>query len=223
MRTRRFVIAVAAVLSGCGQPTEAANLTSNSQLSGQRAAPVRFDVAGVHVGDSVDAAAATLRQRGWVVDIQRGGWSFEDYVRRSQAQAAGSSASPRLDGPQALSARKNGEFIFARVRASPSGGLIETISYTSPGAGRTRDQMLAEVQARYGPAVRRTPRSADWRICVRAEPACGRNPSQFNHIEFEVGRQLEISVFPGVTERRQWQASFDAALRARVGPAQSTY
>lgn len=142
MRTRRFVIAVAACLSGCGQPTEAANLTSDSQPSGQRAAPVRFDVAGVHVGDGVDAAAATLRQRGWVVEIQRGGWSFDDHVRRAQAQAAGRSVSPRLDGPQALSARKNGEFIFARVRASPSGGLIETISYTSPGAGRTRDRIL---------------------------------------------------------------------------------
>lgn len=223
MPTRSFIFAAAAVLSGCGQPTEAANLTTNAQAIGQRSAPVRFDVAGVHVGDAVDGAAATLRQRGWVVEIQRGGWSFEDFVRRAQAQAAGRAASPRLDGPQALSARKNGEFIFARVRASPSGGIIETVSYTSPGAGRTRDQMLAEVQARYGPAVRRTPRSADWRICVRAEPACGRNPSQFNRIEFEVGPELEISVFPGVTERRQWQATFDAALRARVGPAQSTY
>jgi hypothetical protein len=83
--------------------------------------------------------------------------------------------------------------------------------------------MLAEVQARYGPAFRRTPRSADWRICSQAEPVCGRNPSQFNRIEFEVGPELEISIFPGVTERRQWQATFDAALRARVGPAQSTY
>lgn len=223
MRIRSFVFAAAAILSGCGQPTEAANLTTDTQAIGQRSAPVRFDIAGIRVGDTVEGAAATLRQRGWVVEVQRGGWSFDDHVRRAQAQAAGRSISPRLDGPQALSARKNGEFLFARVRASPSGGLIETISYTGAGAGRTRDQMLAEVQARYGPAVRRTPRSADWRICVRAEPACGRNPSQFNRIEFEVGAELEISVFPGVTERRQWQATFDAALRARVGPAQSTY
>jgi hypothetical protein len=173
MRTRSFVIAAAAVLSGCGQPTEAANLTDNAQAVGQRSAPVRFDVAGVRVGDAVDAAAASLRQRGWTVDVQRGGWSFEDYVRRAQAQAAGRAASPRLDGPQALSARKNGEFIFARVRASPGGGIIETVSYTSPGAGRTREQMLAEVQARYGPGVPRTPRSADWRICVRQSPLAG--------------------------------------------------
>jgi hypothetical protein len=229
MRTRRFVIAVAAVLSGCGQPTEAANLTSDSRSSGQRATPVRFDVAGVHVGDSVDAAAATLRQRGWVVDIPRGGWSFEDYVRRAQAQAAGRSASPRLDGPQALSARKDGEFIFARVRASPSGGIIETVSYTSPGAGRTREQILAEVQARYGPGVRRTPRSADWRICVRAEPACGRNPSQFNHIQFEVGPSSRSPFFPELSKggsgrrasmRRCARASARRSLRTEgAGPS----
>jgi hypothetical protein len=223
MRPRSFVFAAAVFVSACGQPTEAANLTADTQGIGQRSAAVRFDVAGVHVGDAVDAAAAILRQRGWFVEVQRGGWSFEDYVRRAQAQAVGNAASPRLDGPQALSARKNGEFIFARVQTSPAGGVIETISYTSPGAGRTREQMLAEVQARYGPAVRRTPRSADWRICVRVEPVCARNPSQFNRIEFEVGSELEISVFPGATERRQWQAAFDAALRARVGPAQSTY
>jgi hypothetical protein len=223
MRPKSFVITAAAILSGCGQPTEAANLSADTQALGQRSAPVRFDIAGVHVGDSVAAAAATLRQRGWVVDVQGRGWSFDDHVRRAQAEAAGRGASPRLDGPQAVSARKNGEFIFARVRTFPTGGLIETISYTSPGGGRSRDQMLAEVQARYGPATRRTARSADWRICVRAEPVCGRNPSQFNWIHFEVGPELEISIFPGATDRQQWQAAFDAALRARVGPTRSTY
>lgn len=90
LRTRSYVIA-AAVLSGCGQPTEAANLTADAQAIGQRSAPARFDVAGVHVGDPVDAAAVTLRRRGWVVDVQGRGWSFDDHVRRAQAQAAGRS------------------------------------------------------------------------------------------------------------------------------------
>lgn len=224
MRLRQYLLAAALTLSGCAEQNGAANAATDAQSSGQRvAAPTRFDIAGVRVGDGVDAAAAMLRQRGWTVDIERRGWSFDDFVRREQARAAGRSYSPRMDGPQTLSARRNGEFVFARVRTSPSGGLIETISYTSPGAGRTRDQMIAEVQGRYGPARRRTARSSDWRICAPAEPVCGRNPSQYNHVIFETGTELEISIFPGVAERRQWQAEFDAALRARVGPVQSTY
>lgn len=217
----RFIyhLAAMALLSSCGEPGEAAD--TNAETATHVAAAPQFDIAGVKLGQTVEEAEATLRERGFVVQITGGGWTFEDYVGRARAQAAGNQYyRPRLDGPKGLQARRPGEQIHIELQPAAEGAIVESISYTSPASGRTREQMADELRARYGSIGRPHGRG---KICVLAEPRCGDRSLRFNHIMAQMGETLHLLLAPGAEDRARWQSSFDAALRERLGTAASSF
>lgn len=125
------------MLVACGQSSDAAPVTSRAEPP--RLSPTRFDVAGVAVGDSLRTATAALRDRGFTVHVFNGGWTFDDWVENSRAKAEGRMPRVKAGGPKELQARKGVEFIYANLRASGEGAVIETVGYTAPSNGRPRE------------------------------------------------------------------------------------
>jgi hypothetical protein len=219
MRAQFYLTTGLLLLAGCGQPSDAAPAHSRAEQA--QPSPTRFDVAGVAVGDSLRTAAAALRDRGFTVHVFNGGWTFDDWVENSRAKAEGRMPQVKADGPKELQARKGVEFIYANLRASGDGPIIETVGYTAPSNGRPREQLIAEVARRYSNGFQ--PRPTMYRICAKGEPACTRSQPEANYVQFTPDDPLKILLFAGARQERQWRADFDAALRKRLGPAPSSF
>jgi hypothetical protein len=219
MRVQFYPAAGLLMLAGCGQASDAA--PARSQAEQPRPSPTRFDVAGVAVGDSLRSAAAALRDRGFTVRVFNGGWTFDDWVENSRAKAEGRMPRVKADGPKQLQARKGVEFIYAEVRASGDGPVLESVGYSTPSNGRPREQLIAEVKTRYSSGFQ--PRPAMYRICAKGDPACTRSQPEANYVQFTPDDPFRISLYPGAQQERKWRAEFDAALRKRLGPAPASY
>jgi hypothetical protein len=219
MRLRYYLATGLLMLAGCGQSSDAA--PAPTQPRGKPTAAARFDIAGVAVGDSLRTAAAALRDRGFTVHAFNGGWTFDDWVENSRAKAEGRMPRVKADGPKELQARKGVEFIYANVRASGDGPILETVGYTAPSNGRPREQLIAEVTRRYSSGFQ--PRPTMYRICAKGEPACTRSQPEANYVQFTPDDPLKILLFAGGRQERQWRADFDAALRKRLGPAPASF
>lgn len=76
------------------------------------------------------------------------------------------------NGVAMLNARKGDETLVVRFRPMPSGDLVSGVTYAAPAAGRTPEQIAAEMTKRYGkPGVSTVARSiyeASW--CTGGEP-----------------------------------------------------
>jgi hypothetical protein len=219
MRAQFYLTTGLLLLAGCGQQSDAA--PAHSRAEQPQPSPTRFDVAGVAVGDSLRTAAAALRDRGFTVLVFNGGWTFDDWVENSRAKAEGRMPQVKADGPKELQARKGVEFIYANLRASGAGPIIETVGYTAPSNGRPREQLIAEVTRRYSSGFQ--PRPNMYRICAKGEPACTRSQPEANYVQFTPDDPFKILLFAGARQERQWRADFDAALRKRLGPAPSSF
>jgi hypothetical protein len=220
MKLQRYTAAGLIVLAASGPSGEAANGQGTAAAAPRTAA--KFDIAGVSLGDSVAAATAALKQRGFTVDVSTGAFSFEDWVRKSQAAAKGQDPMPKLDGIRDLSARKGAEHIYLPVRAFPGGGIIESISYTVPSNGRSPAEMIAAVKARYPKGWQ--PRPTMFRLCAPGDPDCTRSLPQENYIQFDPGvTTFGIHLFPGRQQELQFRSSFDAELRKRVGQTHTSF
>jgi hypothetical protein len=207
------------MLAGCGQASDAA--PTKGQPSRGANAPQRFDVAGVAVGDSLTAATANLRKRGFATTLDTGEWSFDDWVESSRAKAAGRFPNPKANGPRRLHARKGVEYIYADIQVSADGGVLKSVRYTAPSNGRTPTELVAEVTARYGRGSQLN--SAMNRICAAGEPDCRKSNPQETYVQYGAGGELVISLQPGLRQMRQWTAEFDAAMRKRLGPVPSSF
>jgi hypothetical protein len=219
MRVVNHLILGTLMLAGCGQPSDAA--PARRQAEQPLPASTRFDVAGVAVGDSLRSASAALRDRGFTVRVFNGGWTFDDWVENSRAKAEGRMPQVKAEGPKELQARKGVEFIYANLRASGDGPIIETVGYTAPSNGRPREQLIAEVRSRYSSGFQ--PRPAMYRICAKGEPACTRSQPEANYVQFTPDDPFKILLFAGAQQEKRWRAEFDAALRKRLGPAPASY
>lgn len=222
MRVQAYTAAALIVLAACGPSGEPANGQGTATAAGWKSG-TKFDVAGVSLGDSVAAATAALKQRGFTVATSGGAFSFEDWVRKSQAAAKGrQDPMPKLDGIRDLTARKGAEQIYLPVRAFPNGGIIESIIYTVPSNGRSQAEMIAAVKARYPNSWQ--PRPTMFRLCGKGDPDCTRSLPQGNYIQFDPGvTTFAIRLFAGRQQQLQFRASFDAELRKRVGETPSSF
>lgn len=219
MRVRHYLAGSLLMLSACGEATDAA--PPKQQPATQAAAATRFDIAGVAVGDSLTSATAALKERGFTVEIFTGGWSFDDHVNASRAKAEGRLANPKVDAPKRLQARKGVEAIYAEMRATGDGNVIEMVSYSAPANGRPAEQLIQEVKTRYASGVQ--PRPGSDRLCAKSDAACtGRQPAQ-NYVTFDARDPFQITLFAGSEQQRRWRSDFEASLRKRLGPAPSSF
>jgi hypothetical protein len=223
MRSGHYLAVGLLTLAGCGQPSDAAAANSEARAQSSRGstAAKRFDVAGVAVGDSLAAATATLRQKGFTTSLDTGEWSFDDWVEASRAKAAGRFPNPKANGPRRLQARKGVEYIYADIQVSADGGVLKSVRYAAPSNGRTPTELVAEVTGRYGRGAQLNP--AMNRICAAGEPDCRKSNPQETYVQYGAGGELVISLQPGLRQMRQWTADFDAAMRKRIGPVPSSF
>lgn len=219
MRGRYYLTAGLLLLTGCGQAADA--VPPHKQPQPPAAASSRADVAGVALGDSVQAATATLRQRGFDVVIEKGGYSFGDLIESARAKAAGRFPDPKLDGPQRLHARKGVETIEAEIDASPEGGYLKRVIYSAPSNGRPAAEMAAIIIERYGSGRQVDRRLA--RICARTDTDCSKSNPQQNYIQYSTGDKMGIALLAGVQQRIRWKDEFDAAMRKRLRPVPSSF
>lgn len=202
------------MLAACGHSSDAA--APKQQPRQSAAAPKRFDISGVSVGDSLAAATATLRQQGFTTSLDTGEWSFDDWVEASRAKAAGRVPSPKANGPRRLHARKGAEYIYADIKVSADGGLLESVTYKAPANGRPAAALVAEVTKRYASGAQLNPTMN--RICAASEPDCRKSNPQESYVQYSAGSELQIALYPGFRQMRQWTADFNAAMRKRLGP-----
>jgi hypothetical protein len=219
MRAGNYVTIGLLMLGGCGQSSEAAPAKPHPKA--QAAAPARFDLAGVAVGDSLASATAALRQRGFSIEMHTGTWSFNDWVENSRAKSLGRSTYIPANAPKGFYARKGPELITAELRASSEGMVVESVTYTAPSNGRPPEQLIREVKARY-PNGHQASRGA-YRICATSDAGCDRRQPEENYIQFTPTDPFRILLFPGAAQERKWRADFDAALHKRLGPAPSSF
>lgn len=219
MRVGHHLTIAMLLLAGCGQSGDAA---APKQQPGQSASTTqRFEIAGVSVGDSLAAATETLRKRGFTTSVTTGEWSFDDWVEASRAKAAGRFPNPKANGPRRLHARKVLETIYADIQVSADGGVLKSVNYTAPSNGRPPAELIAEVTARYARGAQLNPRMN--RICAAGDPDCRKSNPQQTYVQYGAGRELVISLFPGLQQMRQWDADSNAAMRKRLGPVPSSF
>jgi hypothetical protein len=218
MRLLMLPFALASLMA-CGESSTAAEAQKRSQAEAAKA----FEVAGVKLGDSVATAKAALEQRGFEVQIDSSSWSYEDKLNNAIAEAEGRSFTPKLNGVRSLWAIKDGERVDAKIRQTSPGGRVDGVTYTSAANGRSRAQMIEEVQGRYGRTLDNAQRSDILSICASDEPSCQARSLKRNYISFTPGDPLLINLFPGADKHSEWEAEFKAAVAAKVGPRPSSF
>ena len=218
MRSLMVPFALASLVA-CGESSTAAE--AQRRPSGQASKP--FELAGVKLGDSVATAKAALEQRGFKVEIDSSSWSYEDKLNNAIAEAEGRSFRPKLNGVRSIWAIKAGERVDAKIRQTAPGGRVDNVTYTSAANGRSRVQMIEEVQGRYGRTLDNAQRSDMLSICAPDEPSCQGRSRKRNYISFTPANPLRITIFPGADQHAEWEAEFKAAVAAKVGPRPSSF
>jgi hypothetical protein len=182
-----------------------------------------FDIAGVKLGDDLATAKAALEARGFAVQIDRAGWSYEDRIGKAVADAEGKYFDSKVKGVRSVWATKGGERVDAQIQETNPGGRVTQITYSTPSAGRSKDQLIAEVQSRYGRTLDDVGRTSVFTICASGEPACQQRVRKLNYVSVTISEPTTISLFPGSDLTTAWRAEFDAAVAAKVGAKASSY
>ncbi len=139
-------IAAALLLAACGNSGSAATGPGkNTQILASK-----LDVAGVRPGMSAGEAKATLDRAGWDAKTFPGrDWAAEVAQEAGRQRGQMITDQPKR-GVETIQAHKGDEEIIALLKASPTGSIVYQVNYTAPMAGRTGDQVRAQMVQRYG-------------------------------------------------------------------------
>jgi len=211
----------AAMLAACGNAGAGAKEAQAQAGSSAR----RLDVAGVAPGMSAAEAARVLRQQGWKVDVVPGqSWSeMVDY--EAERQRNGSPDLSRRTGIEALDATKGDEHLEVKMHPVAAGAQVSVVNYVAPLAGRSYDQIRAQMVKRYGEPDRSSPAGAptDLTYCgggVRCTSAFSSQKAAMN-VGVQSATKLRINLFEGGDAERSWRAKLDGAVASRMGDGKS--
>jgi hypothetical protein len=207
----------AALLAACGNGGGADEAQARTSPASAR----RLDVAGVRPGMSAQETQGILQQQGWKVDaIRDQSWDemVEYEVRRQRNDAPDLS---RRTGIGSLEASKGDERLEVRMHPVSGGAQVSAVNYVSPLAGRSYDQIRAQMVQRYGEPDRGSPAGApvDLTYCsggVRCTNAFG-SPKTALSVGVQSGINLRINLLEGVEAERAWRASLDRAVASKMG------
>lgn len=167
-----------------------------------------FDIAGIRPGMKVADAVALLQRTGWTVRANPGdSWAevVADAVARRRDQMPPNSA---RSGVYSYSAAKGEESVSLNVTPTPDGGRVGLVQYRAPQAGRSHEQIRAEVIARYGPSIY-GPRQ---RVMIAPQGEDGATMS----LEVD-STGMRLMLLPGSAADREARALVDRAVTARLG------
>lgn len=144
MTIRTGVIAAAILLAACGNDDSAAAGQARSMQER------RLDVAGVRPGASASEVTAVLERAGWRTESFPG----KDWAAEVAYEAARQRDKMMLDQPrrgvETIRAEKGDEEMIVEFAAVPAGSVVRLIRYSAPLAGRTSEQVRAQMAQRYG-------------------------------------------------------------------------
>lgn len=173
-----------------------------------------LDIAGIRPGMKTADAVALLQRTGWTVRTNPGdSWAevVADAVARRRDQIPPTSA---RSGVYSYSAAKGEESVSLNVTPTPDGGRVGLVQYRAPQAGRSHEQIRAEVIARYGPSIY-GPRQ---RVLIAPQGKLGETMS----LEVDsTGMHLTLS--PSSAADREARALVDRAVTARLGAVGTSF
>lgn len=179
-----------------------------------KTAPKPLDIAGIRPGMKTADAVAHLRRTGWTVTADPGNsWLevVEEAVARRRNEIPPTSA---RSGVYDYNAAKGEETVRVNIVPTPDGGRVGLVQYRAPQAGRSHEQIRAEVIARYGPSIY-GPRQ---RLLIAPQGKLGETLS----LEVDsTGMRLTLS--PSSAADREARALVDRAVTARLGAVGTSF
>lgn len=222
MMSRMTAFGALALLAACGS----ASVVENGASAQASSAAKPLVIAGVSIGMSATAARAALARDGWNVEAFPG----LDWATAVRKEVVRQRNLPVYDFPrrgmESLRATKEDETIVVEFHPVASGAKVSKVAYSAPTAGRTKEQLRAQLVERYGMPTRSAPPQSnllmDW--CTGGEKcrsAYGAAKPAM-HAEEDSYRKLQLLLLEGVDAERAWQEELQSAV-GREMPAKSSF
>lgn len=221
MSMKNGILVAATLLSACGSGSGQA---ATGQARTAQASPAKLDVAGVRPGMPAADVRAALERGGWTVSSFPGhDWAA---VVQDQAQIEGKrqfSILPK-NGIETINGKKGDESVIVIMRAVPSGAIAQRVRYEAPMAGRTADQIRAQMLQRYGrPDVARPGSLVDMNWCTGGEVCRNAYNTRLPALDAEtdVYDKVTVTAYEGKAIDDLWRAKAKLAVGGGARPASS--
>lgn len=219
MRTNRIASALLVLTTACN---------SSGPADGQAAAKVAraasYDIAGVRIGMTLDEARRSLEAKGFKTEVTAKGETFEAAVDREIGRMRGQEPFHyNRDGVGTLSATKPGERVtLSRIAPGPNGGIVLSVGYMPDLAGRSVEELRAQIVSRYGEPRERSQRGMLW--CAPTDPCDIRRNAKQSLSYVDPSAMYETLVLDAGSEARAAaKAVLDKAVQAKVGKPTSSF
>ena len=141
------------LLAACGSGGSAAE-----QRQAAPASAAKLDVAGVRPGMSMAEVTATLNRAGWKASPFPGRDWANELAEEKGRQTGRMVIDSSRNGVETVTGRKGDEEIIVSMKPVPAGAVATLVRYSAPMAGRTGEQVRAQMVQRYGaPALESRP------------------------------------------------------------------
>ncbi|WP_322966006.1 hypothetical protein [Sphingomonas fuzhouensis] len=222
MMTRVTAMSALALLAACGS----ASVAERDAAAQTREAAKPLTIAGLRIGMTATEARSTLARDGWKVDTEAG----EDWAATVDHEAKRQRDVFPIEEPKngiaVLNAKKGDETLIAEFQPMPTGDVVKLVKYAAPAAGRTPEQIAAEMMKRYGkPGVSMVASpvyEASW--CTGGDQCRSIWGNQHTGLEakIDVYGKLKISLSQGVAADRAWEAAVKRAAGG-IAPAKASF
>ena len=200
------------LLTACGS----ASVAEQEAAAQTRTVAAPLTIAGIRIGMTAPEVQATLTRTGWKVETSAG----EDWAATVDHEAKRQRGVFPIEEPKngvaVLNATKGDERLTVEFQPVPNGDAVRLVKYFAPAAGRTPEQIAAEMVKRYGrPGSSQIAASiyeASW--CTGGDP-CRQiwgNPHQGLAAKLDVYGKLNIALSQGVAAERAWQNAVARAV-----------
>jgi len=223
MRIKAGLLMMTTMLAACGSG-EATSGAAQAQARTKSA--VNLSVAGLRIGMSARDARAELERTGWKVEASPGeDWAAAvDHEIKSQRNVF--PIEEPKNGVAVLNATKGDETLVAEFRPTRGGDALKLAKYAAPAAGRTPQEIGADLTKRYGkPGVSTATGGvyeASW--CTGGDP-CRQiwgNPHPGLEAKLDVYGKLKIALFQGGAAEQAWRTEVKRAVGG-AAPAKSSF
>ncbi len=223
MRIRIGLLAMTATLAACGSGEAK---SGEAQAPKQATSAANLKVAGLRLGMTAEDARLDLARTGWKVDVSPG----EDWAAVVDHEAKRQKNVFPIEEPKNgvafLNATKGDETLSVEFQPTRAGDAVKLVKYAAPAAGRTADQIGAELTRRYGkPGVSQAGGGvfeASW--CSGGDPCRQIWGNQHPGLEARLDAygKLNIALFQGVAAEQAWRANVTRAVGG-AAPTKSSF
>ena len=218
MTVNRIAPALLVLTTACSNA-----MPADGQATAKTASIAAYDIAGVRIGMSLDEARRVLESKGFKVADTMKGPSFAAAVDKEIGRMRGTPVADfNTDGVASVDYRKPGEKVDVGVVPAPNGGTVMSVNYMPDLAGRSVDELRAQMLQRYGQPTTTVRDTLLW--CAPTDP-CDWRKNAKPSLSYSVPHATfaMLSSDPGSEARAAAKAVLDAAVRAKVGKPTTSF